>query len=120
MPCSGLEEIDDMIWVKRMAQKARRAQQSRESGTDLMNGYLYGENDFYDGRILRFLGTSDTKFSANVCSEADDEAGVRRVLAASRRTVAEGRAFSAKLEKELKALPDHRGRRRPSAAGLPD
>ena len=41
IPCSGSERVDGMVWVKRMAQKARRAQQSRESGNDLMNGYLW-------------------------------------------------------------------------------
>ncbi len=105
MPCSGLETVDGMAWVKRMAQKARRAQQSRASGTDLMNGYLYGESDFYDGRVLRFLGVTDTEFSADVCSEADDEAGVRRVLAKTGRTETERREFSANLERQLKAFP---------------
>lgn len=105
IPCSGLEMVDGMVWVKRMAQKARRAQRSRASQTDCMNGYLYGESDFLDGRVLRFLGTSDTAFVADVCSEADDEAGVRRALARSGRTASERREFSAKMEKELKAFP---------------
>jgi hypothetical protein len=105
IPCSGSERVDGMVCVKRMAQKARRAQQSRESGNDLMNGYLYGDNDFMDGSVLRFLGMSDAEFSADICSEADDEAGIRRALANTSRSAAERLEFSTKMERQLKSFP---------------
>ncbi len=100
-PCSGLETVDGMVWIKRMAQKARRAKESLDSGTDLMNGYLYGENDFADSKVLRFLGLSDAQFADEIYSEPDDEAGARRALARSGRSPEECAEFSAKFRKSL-------------------
>lgn len=101
MPCSGLETVDDMVWVKRMAQKARRADESRSSGEDLMNGYLYGENDFIDGRVLRFLGLSDDQFADAARAEADSVLAARRALASSGRSPNECREFSERLRKSF-------------------
>lgn len=101
IPCSGLETVDGMIWVKRMTQKARRARESRDRGVDLMNGYLYGENDFVDGRVLRFLALTDEQFADEVCGESDDEAAARRSVVRSGRSADECREFSAKLRKSM-------------------
>jgi hypothetical protein len=84
-----------------MAQKARRAKESRNSGADLMNDYLYGEDDFADGQVLRFLALTDGQFAEEVCGQVDDEAGARRALARSGRSPDECREFSAKLRKSL-------------------
>lgn len=97
MPCSGLETVDDLVWVKRMVQKARRLQESRAAAAGLMNGYLFGENDFLDGWLLRFLRLRAKTVSEIVAQQADDERAARAVIERSGRTREECRAFSKRL-----------------------
>ncbi len=73
-----------------------------------------------DGSVLRFLGMSDAEFSADICSEADDEAGIRRALANTSRSAAERLEFSTKMERQLKFFRINRCRRGTSAARFPD
>lgn len=101
MPCSGLETVDGMVWVKRLVQKARRMLESERAGTDLMNGYLFGENDYVDGKVLRFLGIRDVFILDTVRGNPDDASAARTVLARSGRSPEELRAFGARLRKSM-------------------
>jgi hypothetical protein len=101
IPCSGLECIEEMVWIPRLLQKARRHEAGRQSGRDLMNGYMYGDNDFIDRRVLTFLRTDDAAVSAIVRAEPDDAVAARSLVEHSGRTVEERRAYSARLRRQL-------------------
>jgi hypothetical protein len=53
------------------------------------------------GKVLRFLELTDKQFSDDVCSEPDDEAGVRRAFARSGRSPEQRLEFSAKLRTSM-------------------
>jgi hypothetical protein len=99
MPRSPHDEADGLVWLPRLIDKARRAALGRASSADLMNGYLYGDNDFIDRQVLRFLGIDDCALSELIEECDSDEDVVRIVLAHSGRSVAARRAFSAALER---------------------
>jgi|SRR5579872_1431598 len=96
MPRSGLESIEDVVWLPRLFDKARRAELSDERR--LCDGYCYGNNDFIDSRVLRFLRTDDATVSALLRSHSDPEAA-RIIVSASGRTPDECRKFSGALRR---------------------
>lgn len=100
MPRSGLDEIDGVVWLPRMIDKARRYIEHGESSRRF-DGYLYGENDFIDARALRFLRMSDSAFTSIVREHADDVEAGRVAIARSGRTQEQCRAFSAKLKRGM-------------------
>ncbi len=100
-PCSPLETVDGLVWVKRMAQKARYCVEHESSQRELMNGYLFGESDFIDGKVLKFLRATAQAFLDAVRGEPDDAAAAHRIVAASGRTSDECFQFSVKLSKQM-------------------
>jgi hypothetical protein len=101
IPRSGLDSAEDLVWLPRLVQKARRAEEGRATGRDLMEGYLYGDNDFIDKRVLEFLRTDDAAVSAVVREEHDDAAAAAIIAQRSGRTAEERRAFSKQLRGQL-------------------
>ncbi len=97
MPCSGRETFDELVWLPRMLQKARRREESRAAGCDLMNGYMFGDNDFVDHRVLRFLRIDDMAFLKLVQEYPRDEDVARIVIERSERTAGECSSFSRRL-----------------------
>lgn len=101
VPRSGLESIEDVVWLPRLLQKARRREEGRAAGTDLMNGYMYGDNDFIDEKVLRFLHIGDTAVSALVREQPDDSVVARSIVESSGTTPDERRQFSRRLRRQL-------------------
>jgi len=89
-PRSGLDELEGLPWLPRMLEKARRF----EAGTQQMNGYLYGDNDFIDAQLLKFLRTTDTAVSELVREHADDAEVARILVERSGRSPAEIQSFA--------------------------
>ena len=100
-PRSGLDTIEDLVWLPRLIEKARRCEAGRASGRDLMDGYLYGDNDYIDKRFLAFLRMDDTAVSAIVREQADDGAAAAAIVERSGRTAEERRAFSTSFRRQL-------------------
>ena len=101
MPCSGLDEYDGVVWLPRLIQKARRAEEGRRSGSDMMNGYFYGNNDYIDEQVLQFLHVDDSVVSALVAQQLDDGEVARILTERSGRTSEERRTFSERLKRRL-------------------
>lgn len=101
MPRSGLEEIDGLVWLPRMIDKARRYLALGETSRRF-DGYLYGGNDFIDTRVLKFLRMSDEEFCEIVRQHANDVEAGRAAIARSGRTPEHCRAFSAKLKRGMR------------------
>ncbi len=96
IPCSGLETAEGLVWLPRLLQKARRCQ-SQSTSSRLTDGYCYGQNDFIDKFLLRFLRTDDSAVSALLRQEADDAVVTRALVEQSGRSPQECRQFSNKM-----------------------
>lgn len=97
IPRSGLDKLQGLPWLPRLLDKARRFEAGRAAGTDLMNGYLYGDNDFIDAQLLKFLRTDDTAVRELVRQHADDAEVARILVERSGHDSAEVRAFAEKF-----------------------
>jgi hypothetical protein len=84
-----------------MLQKARRYAEGRAAGRDRMNGYMYGDNDFIDHKVLEFLRVDDTALLEIVRAHPTDDDAARIVLERSRRGAEECREFSLRLRRNL-------------------
>jgi hypothetical protein len=92
-PRSGGDEIYNCIWLPRMIDKARRVADS--GGGYLIDGeYMFGEKDFADGRLLRFLGLSSAQVLGVVGVEPDDAQAAARIIELSGKTPPECAAFN--------------------------
>jgi hypothetical protein len=75
-----------------LLQKARRAETSPEGR--LVEGYLYGNNDFIDKQLIAFLRTDDTAISALVREHPADADVARIIVERSGRSASECEAFN--------------------------
>ncbi|HEV2740002.1 MAG TPA: DUF5069 domain-containing protein [Candidatus Elarobacter sp.] len=91
MPCSGRESLAGLSWLPRMLQKARRCETSPNGR--LVDGYLYGDNDFIDKQLIAFLRTDDTTISQLVREHPADADVANILVERSGRTPAECAAF---------------------------
>jgi Domain of unknown function (DUF5069) len=99
VPCSGLESEAGLVWLPRMLQKARRCLTSPDGRS--ADGYLYGESDFIDKRVIAFLRTDDETISALVRENPSDADVARILVEHSGRSAAECAAYSRSLRRKL-------------------
>ena len=99
MPRSGNETIEGMVWLPRMLDKARRVEEKHIGRR--VDGYLFGNSDFVDGKVLRFLRIDDTEVSALVREHGDDATVARIIVERSGRSVEERREYSQRLKRGL-------------------
>lgn len=97
VPRSGLDSACGLVWLPRLLEKARRCELS--AGARLIDGYCYGDNDFIDRMVIRFLRTDDTRISALVREYDSDEDVARILVEQSGRNPEECAAFSKKLRR---------------------
>lgn len=79
IPRPWSDEIMGCIFLPRMLQKGRQVLASRRQGRDLMNGFLFGDFDYADRGMLKFLRTKEVRVLA-LLRESDDDAVVARTL----------------------------------------
>lgn len=79
MPRPWSDELAGCVFLPRMLEKGRRVLQGERTGRDLMNGYLFGDLDYADGQMLRFLRTNETRVR-ELLAALDDEAAVAETL----------------------------------------
>ncbi|MGH7728310.1 MAG: DUF5069 domain-containing protein [Vulcanimicrobiaceae bacterium] len=97
-PRSGRDSVEEVVWLPRLLQKARRLADFRESGR-LIDGYCYGRNDFIDKQVLAFLRTDDVTVSNLVQEHPSDAELAKIIVESSGRTPQERRAFSHRLRR---------------------
>ena len=98
-PCSGLDSAAGVVWLPRMLQKARRALGSPDGR--VVDGYLYGDNDFIDKQVIAFLRTDDETISALVRANPSDEDVARILVERSGRSAEECAAYSGALKRKF-------------------
>lgn len=99
MPRPWNAELMGCIWLPRLLDKGRQVLESRRQGNNLMNGYLFGDLDYADGKLLTFLRTNDAHVLELLQESADDEAVARRLMSESGRSAAEVLAWSARFRR---------------------
>lgn len=97
IPCSGRDSVAGLVWLPRLLEKARRSEASPEGR--LVEGYLYGDNDFIDKQLIAFLRTDDAAISALVREHPADADVARIIVERSGRSAAECEAFSRKFRR---------------------
>lgn len=93
MPRPWNAELMGCIWLPRMLDKGRQVLESRRQGKNLMNRYLFGDLDYADGKLLKFLRTNDGHILDLLREMNDDEAVAQRLLSESGRSVDEIQAW---------------------------
>lgn len=93
MPRPWNAELLGCIWLPRMLDKGRQAMASQRQGQNLMNSYLFGDFDYADGKLLKFLRTNDAHVLELLRELNDDEAVAKRLMSESGRSVDEVQAW---------------------------
>lgn len=96
-PRSAFERSAGCLFLGRMIDKARRRAAGRASGVDLMDGYMYGDNDYMDSRVLKFLGAKAADVDALVASNADDDAVARTLVERSGKSALQIKSFNRRM-----------------------
>ena len=87
------------IFMPRMLAKGRRQLASRAQGRNLMNGFLFGDFDYADGKLLKFLRTRESRV-VELLRQFDDDRDVARILIAeSGRTNAEIEGWNRRFQR---------------------
>lgn len=93
VPRSGTETFYGLVWLPRLIDKARRVAASENSYL-IDDAYMFGENDFTDGWLLRFLRVRSAQVLDAVRAEPNDALAAARIIARSGKTARECAAFS--------------------------
>jgi hypothetical protein len=88
MPRPWNAELMGCIWLPRLLDKGRQVLEGRRQGRDLMNGYLFGDLDYADGKLLQFLCTKDARV-LELLRGLDDEAVAQTLISESGRSAEE-------------------------------
>lgn len=94
MPRPWNAELMGCIWLPRMLDKGRQVLESRRQGKNLMNSYLFGHNDYADGKLLTFLRTNDAHVLDLLRESTDDEAVAKQLLTESGHSATDVQAWS--------------------------
>ena len=117
MPHSWEAELAGCIWLPRILDKGRRILESERHGKDLMNGYLFGDNDLADAMLLKFLNITDMRIR-ELLQETDDDQVVAETLIresghSSQEVQAWNQSFQRKTAPFLAMQDADEGRRKP-------
>ena len=94
VPRSGSDQLAGCIWLGRLIDKARRYDAAGVVPGEMLGDYMFGDHDYMDAKLLRFLGLKDSQISEIVRGEADDERAAQRIVERSGKTAGECTAFN--------------------------
>lgn len=80
-PRSPFYRVSNCVFLARIIDKARRTVSGLPVGE-----YMYGDNDYMDSRVLKFLGLSASDLNAIVRVQPDDETVGRILIDKSRKS----------------------------------
>jgi hypothetical protein len=92
-------ELRDCIWLPRLLDKGRRTLEGQRQGLDLMNNYLFGDFNYTDHKVLKFLRTNDAQVLRHLRESNDDEVVATRLISESGRSVDEIQAWSTRFRR---------------------
>jgi hypothetical protein len=91
---SGRDQLAGCKWLGRLIDKGRQYQAAGVTPGEMLGDYMFGDKDYMDANLLRFLGLNDVQVCEIIRSEPDDERAARRILERSGRTAARCAAFN--------------------------
>jgi hypothetical protein len=91
---SGSDQLAGCMWLGRLIDKARRYEAAGVAPGEMLGEYMFGDNDYMDAKLLRFLALNDGQICEIVRSEPDDERAAQRILERSGKTAAQCAAFN--------------------------
>ena len=94
MPRPWNAELRGCLWLPRLLDKGRQVLESERQDRDLMNGYLYGDFDYADGKLLKFFRTNDMHVLELLRESNDDETVAQALISESGRSADEIRAWA--------------------------
>jgi hypothetical protein len=94
MPRPWNDELMGCVFLPRVLEKGRRTLASQRLGRDLMNGYLFGDFDYADGMLLRFLRTKEVRVLELLRDSDNDEVVAASLFREGRRSAEEIKAWS--------------------------
>ncbi len=94
MPRPWNTELLGCVWLPRLLDKGRQVLEGQRQGKNLMNNYLFGDFDYADGKLLKFLRTKDAHVLDLLRDSHDDEAVAKQLLTESGRSAADVQAWS--------------------------
>lgn len=94
MPGPWNREMHGCVFLPRMLEKGRRVLEGERQGRDLMNGFCFGDYDYADSMLFRFLRTSEAKVIELQRTHANDDEVAAELIKASGRTPEQIRAWS--------------------------
>jgi hypothetical protein len=114
---SGTDRLAGCMWLGRLIDKARHYQASSAAPGEMLGEYMFGDGDYMDAKLLRFLGLADTA----ICEIVRDEAAraAQRILERSGRSPGQCEAFNRAFARSnapfLAMMDADEGRRQPGA-----
>lgn len=99
MPRPWRDELLGLVFLPRMLEKGRRVLAGMRHGRNLMNGYLFGNFDYADRGLLKFLRTRDARVLELLRGSDDDAAVAATLIQESGRSTAEIRAWSRRFRR---------------------
>lgn len=91
-PRSGFERLANCVFLGRVIDKARRTASGLPIGE-----YMYGNNDYMDSRVLRFLGAKAADVDALVQTESNDDIVARTLVERSGKSSKQIAFFNARM-----------------------
>lgn len=91
---SGRDQLAGCVWLGRLIDKGRRYEAAGVAPGEMLGEYMFGEHDYMDAKLLRFLGLRDAHICEVIRSEPDDERAAQRIIARSGKTGAQCAAFN--------------------------
>lgn len=91
-PRSPFERLSNCIFLGRIVDKARRTASGLPIGE-----YMYGDNDYMDSRVLRFLGATASDVNELVRAQPSDEIVGRTLVERSGKSPAQVASFSTRM-----------------------
>lgn len=91
---SGNDRLAGCMWLARMIDKARRYDAARVAPGEMLGAYMFGDNDYMDAKLLRFLGLNDAQIGEIVRGELNDRSAAQRILERSGKTAAQCATFN--------------------------
>jgi hypothetical protein len=82
------------VWLGRLIDKGRQYQAAGVTPGEMLGDYMFGDKDYMDAKLLRFLALNDAQICEIISSEPDDERAAQRILERSGRTAAQCAAFN--------------------------
>lgn len=92
LPRSAFKRLANCVFLGRLIDKARHKTRGLPMGE-----YMYGDNDYMDSRVFRFLGTTAAHVNAMVRSEPSDEVVARMLIQRSRKSPKQIASFSTRM-----------------------